>query len=134
MTAQLYVSGPTLTHRQVWLAALNGAALWLAAALLLRWLGPLGIHDGAARVILYALVLPGTYPFNLLIKAIARLERGQMVQALALGTAVATLLDGIALAWFPNLYGIGIEMHMGAATVILWGAGVGILLAFWMDR
>jgi len=25
-------------------------------------------------------------------------------------------------------------MHMGAATVILWGAGVGILLACWMDR
>ena len=134
MTAGLYVSGPALTHRQVWIAALNGAVLWLAAALLLRWLGPMGIHDGAARVILYALVVPGTYPFNLLIKAIARLERGQMVQALALGTAVATLLDGIALAWFPTLYGIGIEMHMGAATVILWGAGVGILLAFWMDR
>ena len=82
MTAQLYVSGPALTHRQMWIAALNGAVLWLAAALLLRWLGPMGIHDGWARVILYALVVPGTYPFNLLIKAIARLERGQMVQAL----------------------------------------------------
>lgn len=134
MTKELYVTGPTLTYRQFWIAALNGAVLWLAAALLLRWLGPMGVHEGSARVILYALVIPGTYPFNLLIRAIARLEKGQMVQALALGTAVATLLDGIALAWFPGLYGTGIDMHMGAATVILWGAGVGIMLAFWMDR
>lgn len=134
MTKELYVTGPTLTYRQFWIAALNGAVLWLAAALLLRWLGPMGIHEGSARVILYALVVPGTYPFNLIIRALARLEKGQMVQALALGTAVATLLDGIALAWFPGLYGTGIDMHMGAATVILWGAGVGIMLAFWMDR
>ncbi len=134
MTTHLYVSGSTLSPRQFWMAALNGAVLWLAAALLLRWLGPLGIHEGSARVILYALVVPGTYPFNLLIQKLAGLQKGQMVQALALGTAVATLLDGIALAWFPGLYGTGMEMHMGAATVILWGAGVGILLAFWMDR
>lgn len=134
MKPPLYESGQALTQRQVWIAALNGAVLWLAAALLLRWLGPMGIHDGSGRVILYALVVPGSYPLNHLIKAIARLERGQMVQALALGTAVATLLDGVALAWFPTLYGVGIEMHMGAATVILWGAGVGIVLAFWMER
>jgi hypothetical protein len=134
MSSSLYVSGPSLTRRQFWIAAANGAVLWLAAALLLRWLGPMGIHEGSARVILYALVIPGTYPFNLLIRAVACLQKGQMVQALALGTGVATILDGAALAWFPGLYGMGIDMHMGAATVILWGAGVGILLAFWMDR
>ncbi len=134
MSDTYYVSGPTLDRRQFWIAAANGAVLWFAAVLLLRWLGPMGIHDGANRVILYALVVPGTYPFNLLIGRIARLQKGQMVQALALGTAVAMVLDGVALAWAPTLYGATIDLHMGAATVILWGAGVGILLAFWMDR
>lgn len=134
MTPPFYVSGPALNARQMWLSAINGAVLWLAAALLLRWLGPMGIHDGMARVVLYVLVVPGTYPFNLLIRRIAGLSKGQTVHALALGTGVATLLDGVALAWFPSLYGTGLPIHLGAATVILWGAGVGILIAFWMDR
>ena len=134
MSDTYYVSGPTLDRRQVWIAAVNGAVLWFVAVLLLRWLGPMGIHEGVNRVILYALVVPGTYPFNLLIGRIARLQKGQMVQTLALGTAVATVLDGAALAWAPTLYGPTADLHMGAATVILWGAGVGILLAFWMDR
>jgi glutamate/tyrosine decarboxylase-like PLP-dependent enzyme len=67
-------------------------------------------------------------------RALARLQAGQMVQAMAMGTGTATVMDGIALAWFPDLYGAGAALHAGAGGTILWGGGVGLLLAFWFDR
>ena len=66
-------------------------------------LAPLGIYDGSNRILLYALVIPGTFPFVLIARKLARLAPDQMAIALAIATAATTLLDGIALAWFPAL-------------------------------
>ena len=134
MTISPYLSGPALTARQMIVTMACGLALWLAAALLLRVIGPMGVYDGAARVMLYLAIIPGTVPVLLLIRWLARLRPGQMVAAMALGTGVATVMDGAALAWFPDLYGAGVALHAGAGGTILWGGGVGLLLAFWFDR
>ena len=147
MTSSPCLSGPPLTARQMSVAALCGLVLWLPPALLLRVIGPLagrpspvsltgpmGVYDGAARVVLYLAIIPGTVPVLWLMRALARLQAGQMVQAMAIGTGTATVVDGIALAWFPDLYGAGVALHAGAGGTILWGGGVGLLLAFWFDR
>ncbi|MDA0962739.1 MAG: hypothetical protein O2898_07460 [Proteobacteria bacterium] len=134
MTRSPCLSGPPLTARQMSGAALCGLVLWLAAALLLRVIGPMGVYDGAARVALYLAIIPGTVPVLWLMRRLARLQAGQMVPAMAMGTGTATIMDGIALAWFPDLYGAGVALHAGAGGTILWGGGIGLLLAFWCDR
>jgi len=123
-----------LTRSQITILAILGAVLWLAAALLLRALAPFGIYEGTARVILYLLVIPGTVPFVLLAKTMAKLAPDQIAIGLSVLTAAAILLDGIALAWFPRLYGSELAHFAGAGAVILWGGGVGLVLGFLMNR
>ena len=122
-----------LSRRQLGLCALTGAAFWFAAALLCGFLGPRGAYEGVNRIILYLLVILGTVPVVLLVGRIAGLARSQLGLGLAVGTATATLFDGLALAWWPALYG-GPPYVAGAGAVILWGAGVGLVLGFWMAR
>jgi len=126
MTRPPLVAG--LTGRQLAVLALLGAVLWLAAALLLRALAPLGIHQGMAQAILYAAIVPGTWPFVLLLIRAPGLHRSQALTGVAVALAVALLLDGLALAWMPSLYGTTPEDLAGAGAAILWGAGVFLVL------
>ena len=123
-----------LNARQVSILAALGAGLWLGAALLLRALAPLGVHDEGARVILYVAIVPGTWPFVLLLIRAAGLARRQALTGVAVALAVAMLLDGLALAWAPWLYGTT-EAHVAAAgATILWGAGVFLVLGALASR
>jgi hypothetical protein len=108
----------------------QGAVLWLAAALLLRWLGPMGIYQDPLRIWVYLLVIPGTIPVVFQVERLAKLGRGQVFTGMAVGTMAAMFLDGLALAWVPQLYGATVEMHAGAGAVILWGAAVGMALGW----
>lgn len=123
-----------LEGRQFGVCVFLGALLWLVAALLLRWLGPQGVYDGTARLWLYLLIVPGTFPFLLMVERLAGLARHQLFAGVAVVTMAAMFLDGVALAWFPGLYGAGTALHAGAGGTILWGAAVGLALALWRAR
>lgn len=129
------MSGTTsLTRRQGITLVTVGIVLWFLAAMLLRALGPTGIYEGSARIRLYVLVIPGTWPFVLMTARLAGLAPGQALPGLAIVTGTAALLDGIALAWVPQIYGDSAELVAGAGGAILWGAGVGLALALVHDR
>lgn len=123
-----------LDRRQIGLSLALGAALWFLAALILRQVGAAGGFDGAARALLFAAIVPGTLPVVLLFRYLARLGRGQIMGGVALGTATAALLDGLALSWWPALYGTETGLIAGSGATILWGAGVAIFLAYAFDR
>ncbi|WP_370402439.1 hypothetical protein [Sulfitobacter sp. JB4-11] len=123
-----------LTRKQLVFFIAFGVAGWLVAALLLRVLGPTGIYEGGLRVWVYALIIPGTMPFVWLAARLGKAQAGQLYPGFALSSGIATLCDGIALAWFPTLYGATVQLHAGAGGTILWGVGVGIVLAYVMDR
>lgn len=123
-----------LERHKVGLSLLVGAVLWFVAAMMLQILGPMGIYDGFSRVLLYGLIIPGTVPFLLIGFRIAQLESHQYFIGTALMDLAAMLLDGVALAWFPALYGGTPELVAGAGAVILWGAGVALGLAFFLNR
>jgi hypothetical protein len=123
-----------LSGRQFGVCVGLGALLWLVAALLLRFLGPMGIYDGMARVWLYLLIIPGTFPFLLMVERVAGLGRAQLFTGVAVVTMAAMFLDGVALAWFPGLYGATVPLHAGAGGTILWGAAVGMALALLRTR
>lgn len=123
-----------LTPGQMTRLVLLGVVLWLMAALLLRMLGPLGVYEGWARVALYLLIIPGTLPFILVVGRITGIGPGRIGIGWSLMTAVATMLDGLALGWFPTLYGADVTLWAGAGGTILWGAGTGLILAFLLNR
>lgn len=123
-----------LSTSQIVTMAIFGAVVWFVAGMALGYLGPMGIYEGTNRAVLYALIVPGTVPFVMLARRIGGLASNQIAIAYAVATTVAMLLDGLALAWFPALYGGTPEMVAGAGATILWGAGVGQLLAFLFNR
>ena len=123
-----------LSTRQTGTLAVIGAVLWFIAAILLRTIGPLGAFDGGNRVLLYALTIPGTIPFVWMTQRLARLASNQIAIGIAIVTATALLLDGVAVAWFPQLYGHGLAQVTSSAAAILWGAGIGLILAFLMNK
>jgi len=109
-----------------------GALLWFVAAVLLRTVAPYGALDGGTGTLLtYTLVIPGTVPFVLLIRALMKLRAGETALAITIVTASASLLDGTALVWLPALYG---SNPAGSAAAILWGVGVGLFLGIALDR
>ena len=123
-----------LTAKQLAILAVTGAALWFLAAMILRIVGPLGAYEGWGRVILYVLVIPGTVPFIPISRKLAGLRVDQTAIGIAAVTTSALLLDGIALAVIPTLYGSDVVYHAGAGAAILWGAGVGQVLGFLMTK
>ncbi len=123
-----------LSMRQSILCAGLGAVLWFFAALLIQWLGPMGVFEGYWRLVLYGLVIPGTAPFIWLIAKVAGLARHQIGVGVSVATMIAVLLDGVALAWLPDLYGGDSERTAAAGAVILWGAGVGMAIAWLLNR
>lgn len=124
----------TLSSRQTLILIAFGVVGWFAAALLIRFLEPYGVFDGAAWVWTYVLIIPGSVPLVWIGRAIAKLTKVQLGVAAATFTATALLLDGLAVAWIPWLYGSSTEHVLAGAAAILWGAGVAIALGFIMGR
>ncbi len=122
-----------LTASQIAILALYGAALWFAAAMLVRTIAPMGALNGGWRVLTYALIVPGTIPAVVMARPLARLRRDQTAIGITIVTAAALLLDGIAFAWFPALYGNDPALVLAGAAAILWGAGIGLVLGVAMN-
>lgn len=110
-----------------------GAVLWLGFALLIRVIGPMGVFDGSNRIWLYLAVIPGTLPMIPVIRRLAGLAPNQHTIGMAVGTASAIMLDGLALSWAPWLYADTVELVAAAGAVILWGGGVGLALGALLD-
>lgn len=113
---------------------LFGALLWFAAAMIVRFGGPAGILAGGARLLTYALVIPGTVPFILAIPLAGGVGAAARPLATTVVTMAALLLDGVALAWFPGLYGDDPAVQFAGAAVIMWGAGVGLALGLLLPQ
>ena len=122
----------TLTPGQAVMLALIGITLWFLAALLLRAIEPMGAFTVPGVFILYALLIPGTYPFVLMTRRLAKLRGDQTMLGVTIVTATATLCDANALVWFPEtLYGAN---PLGAAAAVLWGVGVALFLGIMMNK
>ena len=124
-----------LGGRQLVPAILCGIILWYAAATLLRVLEPTGIfQNDTYMVLLYLAVIPGTLPFVFIVMWVSALGRERIALGYSVATAAAMLCDGIALHFFPGLYGTTSAQLAVSGELILWGAGVGIVLACLVNR
>jgi hypothetical protein len=131
---QITTASPALNASQIISACLYGALLWFLAALLVRFLGETGALAGNSIALVYLLVIPGTLPAVYLGRLVASLAGDQTFAGVSLMTATATLLDGLALIYFPALYGTNEAVILRGAALILWGAGVGLVLGLVMNK
>jgi hypothetical protein len=134
MPTQTSISRHNLTVMQIAILAAYGIVLWFAAAMLVRTIGPMGVLDGGWSILTYALVIPGTVPTILAARPLAKLGGDQTLIGIVIVTATALLLDGIAHAWFPAIYGKDPALIVKGAAAIFWGAGVGLVLALFMNK
>jgi|SRR5271165_4376282 len=105
------------------------AFVWFCAAMFIRYAGPGGIFHGSQAILLYVLTVVGTIPLNARARKIVRLPKGMMVTVIAVTTATATMLDGVAMSAFPELYGSDPAIILGGAVWLLWAIGVASALA-----
>jgi hypothetical protein len=122
------------TPRQLAIIVAIGWAVWFIGALICRLAGAMGWFDGGARILVYAAVIPGTVPVILLLRRAAQTGSEHIALASAIATAAAIMLDGIALAWFPALYGPGVAQTAASGAVILWGGFAAIMLGCLFNR
>jgi len=84
----------------------------------------MGVFHGYKAIALYALTIPATVPLNARSRKLARASKSQMVTIIAVTSAVATILDGVAMSQFPALYGADPAITGAGAAWLLWAIGV----------
>jgi hypothetical protein len=123
------------TTRQVGLFVVLGIVFWFSGAMLVRIGGPKVFTEGnPLLVVLYILTLPISLGFIAIARALSGVPLRDMLVPSAIMTAVALLLDGVAVGFFSQLYGSTPDWVMHGAGLILWGGGVGLVCAAWFSR
>jgi hypothetical protein len=113
---------------QVVALASLAVALWFLVTLNIR-LMPNSFTDPVAGSITFIMALPGGWISVWLTKWVGKLSWDQVLPGVAVVGAVAMMMDGAALRWFPSLYSSDdTTVRLGAAW-LLWGYGVGLGVA-----
>jgi len=118
-----------LTPGQIAILAAFSTFVWFLAAMFIRFVGPTGIFHGYKVIVLYALTIPATVPLNARSRKLVRAPKAHMVTIIAVTSAVATLLDGVAMSQFPALYGSDRAITGAGAAWLLWAIGVAGVLS-----
>lgn len=112
-----------------------GVVFWFNAAMIVRVCGASVFTAGNPRLLLFfGLAIPLTLLSMYITKAIAKLRFADLLEPVVLMTLTATMLDGLALAWFRQLYSSSFEVALHGAAWIFWGAGLGLLFAYILDK
>ena len=103
-------------------------ALWIVATLYIRLL-----PDALISPVLGTIGFITTFPVAALsvwlTKVSGRLVLDQLIIGVTIVGATAMMIDGVALRWFPNVYGTDpLAVRLGAAW-LLWGYGVSLAIA-----
>lgn len=110
-----------------------GLGLWLLATLYIHFV-PAAFTSPLHSSLGFITALPIGWLSIRLVRRCARLERSQLVAGTALVGAVAMMIDGLALRFFPWVYSGAPEVFRPASAWLLWGYGVSLAIALWLAR
>ena len=111
-----------------------GIIFWFNAAMIVRLVGRSVFSDHNVNLIFaFIIAIPLTIVSILITKSISGFRYSQLLKPVAIMTFTATFLDGIALAWFRELYSNSFEVALFGAAWILWGAGLGLLFSYFLE-
>lgn len=113
-------NGRRLTRGQV--LGLLGLAIsfWASGVGLIRLISWQELWGGLANAVLFVLSIPTAWLCIVSVRRLAGLAPAQVLTGTALITAVVALLDGVAMTWWPALYG---GPALLAAAWLLWFVG-----------
>ena len=119
-----------LSAAQVVVSMALGAIFWFIAALIVHFGTPAGLYAGWEKVILFVATPAVTWITLAILRRIARAGGGDLVAAVSIATALATMLDAGAMTFTPTLYAPTPEGVLAGSIWILWGVGWGLAQSF----
>ena len=109
-----------------------GAGFWLIFLLPIRFWGEYLFIDRNPWLLgLFIISVPLAWVLIKIVTTITKVEGNRALTATAIVTITAMLLDGIALTWFQNWYGLEPTRLVLVAAWLLWGAGMGLAMGYW---
>ena len=111
-----------------------GLVLWFAFLVPLRLGESIGLLAGWLKVASFVAAVPALALSTLAVQRMMGWPRAGLTGLIALVLAPATLADGFVFGFAPWLYGADPAHQRAAAGLILWGVGVSILTAWWVER
>jgi hypothetical protein len=112
-----------------------GVVFWFGAALLVRILGEaVFTPNNPLLIVMFVVAIPIGRLFIWVAQRLGKLGDDAVFAPAVMMTQVALLLDGIAITWFPQLYGESHTTVMLGAALIMWGAGIGLIIAWIMAK
>ncbi len=112
-----------------------GVIFWLNGVVLVRQLGEAMLTlNNPYRFWAFILAIPVTIFSLIITKYISKLEYSNLLRPVVIMTFTATLLDGLAFAFYRSLYSNSVEVALNGAALILWGAGLGLLFAYYLEH
>jgi hypothetical protein len=118
-----------ITVKQMTFCIAYGFGLWLGAIGLIRAIGPMGAFSGWGLVFSFIALIPATLPAVLLTKRVMGPSNERMLVGVTIISTIALLMAGLCFAFWPSLYGIDSTTLIAAAGFMLWGGGIGFVLA-----
>jgi hypothetical protein len=118
-----------ISPKQLAFCVSYGLALWLGAILLVRTIGPMGAFSGLGLIISFVALIPGTLPAVLLTKRVMGPFKDQLLLGVTIISTIALLLAAIGFSFFPWLYGLDGATLLAASGFMMWGGGIGFVLA-----
>lgn len=109
-----------------------GVTLWLVFIFVVRSI-PWAFDGSWRSILLFLLSIPLTYGFVVFLKRAVSLDAQSIFQATALATMPALLLDSFVFTFISSWYGATEARVRHGAGFILWGAGMGMLMAWSMN-
>ena len=128
-----------LTSSQVYGLLGFGGLYWATAALAIRSAPEALLGNENRQIMSFTGIVPVTYGAIRLAEAVLSISSVARLDSVVVMTAIATLLDGAALMWFPQIYEnpelmkrnspLAMLLSRRGAAFILWGVGAGLVLA-----
>ena len=128
-----------LTRRQVCGLLCFGALFWAAAAVAIRSAPEALLGNVIGQIMCFVGIFPVSYGAIRLTEAVLGISPVARVDSVAVMLAIATLLDGVALMWFPVIYENSALMKANSSLAmflsrrggawILWGVGAALVLS-----
>ncbi len=109
-----------LTRGQIFGLLALAVSFWASGVGLIRLISSLQLWGGTGSAVLFTLSIPTAWLCILSVRRLAGLAPAQVLTGTALITAVVGLLDGLAITWWPALYG---GPALLAAAWLLWFVG-----------
>ncbi len=124
-----------LSVKKTSLAVILGIAFWLNGAIVINQMGDYILTDNNnLRSVGLLIAIPVTVITVIIAKYLLGLPYSKMVKPIVLMTLTATFCDTIALTWFQSLYSNSTDIAFHGAALILWGAGLGLLIAYYLEK